>query len=609
MARRAMLPPDGRARTPRTACTLILSLFCFAAAPLPAAEPADVEALVRGGATELALSLVNQEQTGTLPPERWLAWERARLEVYAARHDWDELARRVENLPVDLPAEFLREAWLRAAEARLAARDPEGARRFLRRVIWEQSPPELEAAWRRDFAYARRLVIRSYLLEGALADALAALRRYQQDYPAAQEESWQILHAEILLRAGDPRTAFEVLAGRQSYESKWLRLLAGLRAGYYTSREVYERAERLAAARESASLRRQAWLVAAEAARRGNDEVGYVRALEQALALPADRGAESSGGVLAAPDAERLWRAYERLAETLGNAARLLVGDDEKWLAKARSYGDEIGLHARALYAFLAHAGRDPEVRRTAHKRLAEGLAAAGLTETLKALYTRSARYARPEDIPEPVRYRLADIALAEYDIRLAAALIKDLASPPDEEEDPSLWRLRRARILVYAGETEPALEIMQALLDERESIEEDFAGRFLQVVFDLQTAGRHEAAVRLLDSLYTRTHNARMQRELLFWLADSHAALGHRREAAELYLRSAVHGGASGNDPWGQTARYHAAAQLAQAGLYHDARNVYLALLRVSSDTRRRLEIERRLQELWLKSQNATTP
>jgi hypothetical protein len=586
---------------------VFLCFLFFATARLPAAEPADVEALVQGGATELAAALVNQEQTGALPPERWAAWERARLEVYAARHEWDELARRVEALPEDLPIGFRREAWLRAGQARLAARDPEGARRFLRRLIWTAGDSPPDEKWREALAQARRFVIRSYLLEDALADALAALRRYQQDYPAAKEEPWQRLHAEILLRAGEPRAAFEVLAGQQSYESRWLRLAAGLRAGYYTPREVYERAVRLAAARESSPpLSRQVWLLAAEAAQRGNDEVGYVRALEQALALP--EGGEGAG-VLAAADPDRLWHAYERLAETLGNAARLLVGDDEKWLAKAASYGEPIDVHARALYAFLAHAGRKPDARRTAHERLAEGLAAAGLTETLKALYLRSARYARPEAVPEPVRYRLADIAMAEYDIRLAAALIKGLTRPPEEKEDPALWRLRRSRILVYAGETGPALEIMHALLEEREVVDDEFAGRFLQVVFDLQTAGHHEAAIELLDSLYARADNARMRRELLFWLADSHAAVGRHREAAELYLRSAVYGGASGNDPWGQTARYHAAGALARAGFYQDARSVYLGLLRVTADKRRRLEIERRIQELWLERQKATLP
>lgn len=579
---------------------LLVSLFFTAATP--AAELASVEALIKGGATELALTLINQEQTGTLPREQWAAWERARLMVYAAQGDWDALARRVEQLPSDLPPEFTREALTRAAEARLHARDPAGARRFLRRLIWGEAPAG-GGGKEGELAYARRLVIRSYLLEGRLADALTALTRYKQDY-RARDEPWQVLHAEILVRAGQPRAAFEELVGRQSHEARLLRLFAGLQAGYYRPREVVERARELVRAlQREPLLRRQAWLIAAEAARQGNDDAGYVHALEQALALPA-----AQDDSLFKADADALWRAYEQLAEALGNAARLLVGEDEKWLAKAESYSEQAGVQRRALYAFLAHTGQDPTARRSAHQRLAASLAAEGLTETLKALYMRSARYPELGTIPEPVRLRLADVALAEYDIRLAATLIKDLAQPL-EGDDPQLWQLRRARILVYAGEVEPALQLLLALLDEHGRLEADLAGRYLQVVFDLQTAGRHEAAIRLLESLYTRADNERLQRELLFWLADSHAALGRHRQAAELYLRSSVHGGANGDDPWGQTARYHAAGQLGKAGLLADARNVYLGLLRVTADARRRLEIERRIQELWLTRHDATMP
>ncbi len=592
---------------PLTLCTArlvvraLLAGLLLSVTPLASAtEPTHVEALVKGGATELALALVNQEQTGTLPRDQWVAWERVRLSVYAAQADWDALARRVEQLPVDLPTEFTREALTRAAEARLHARDPAGARRFLRRLIWGARATGEDG----ELANARRLVIRSYLLEDKLTDALTALTRYRQDY-RVRHDAWQLLHAEILMRAGQPRAAFAELAGLQSHESQLLRLLAGLQTGDYQPREVADRASKLVSALEhKPSLRRRAWLIVAKAARRVNDSPGLVHALEQALALPAAK----DDGYLFKTDAEELWRAYEQLAETLGNAARLLVGEDEKWLAKAESYGEKAAPLRRAVYAFLAHTGQDPAVRSIAHARLAAGLAAEGLIETLKALYLRSARYAQPGMIPEPVRLRLADVALAEYDIRLAATLIKDLAQPP-EGEDPELWRLRRARILVYAGELEPALQLLHALLDGHKTLEADFLGRYLQVVFDLQTAGRHEAAVRLLESLYARADNTRIERELLFWLADSHAALGRHTLAAELYLRSAVHGGANGDDPWGQSARYRAAGELAKAGLYADARSIYLGLLRVQNDARRRLEIERRIQELWLHRHNATTP
>lgn len=578
-------------------CAWLLIALLSAGIPAFAIDPAHVEALAKGGATELALRRVEQGQSDALPVDEWVAWEKARLAVYTARRDWDALAQRVERLPGGLPGDFVRHALTRAAEARLAAADPAGARRFLRRLIWqEQAEPG-------ELPYLRRLIIRSYLMEDNLDDALAALQRYKQDY-RAQGEAWQLLHAEILLRAGQARGALEELAGLQSREAQLLRQLAALRAGDFRPRDVIERAEKLAAAsRRDAPTARRAWVLVAKAARLGRDPATRVRALEQALGIRGENDA------LYRADADELWEAYDTLAESLGNAARLLVGEDEAWLAKAASYERKSPSTARALYAFTGRTAHDPEARAAAHQRLAASLLADGLTETLKTLYTRSARYAALDTIPLPVRYRLADVALAEYDIALAANLIRNLDTPP-EGEDNELWRLRRARILIYAGELPPALAMLNGLLDGTEALAEGFAERFLQVMFDLQTAGQHQAAIPLLESLYARVDNERMQREILFWLADSHAALGHYPEAAELYLRSAAtRNGALGADPWGDSARYQAAEALGKAGLHADARNVYLELLRATTDPRRRMQIERRIQQLWLKERSATTP
>ncbi|MDX5151356.1 MAG: tetratricopeptide repeat protein, partial [Acidiferrobacterales bacterium] len=92
------------------------------------------------------------------------------------------------------------------------------------------------------------------------------------------------------------------------------------------------------------------------------------------------------------------------------------------------------------------------------------------------------------------------------------------------------------------------------------------------------------------------------LQREILFWMAESKVALGKSGEAAELYLRSAYHGQPKGGDMWGQSARYHAAESLAKAGNLEDARTIYQELLRFTPDAKRRAIIERNLQQLWLR-------
>ena len=98
------------------------------------------------------------------------------------------------------------------------------------------------------------------------------------------------------------------------------------------------------------------------------------------------------------------------------------------------------------------------------------------------------------------------------------------------------------------------------------------------------------------------------MQREILYWIADSRAALGAHQQAAELYLRSAAYQHPTGGDMWGQTARYHAAEQLGKAGLTRDARLVYRALLKHTEDAKQRAVLERNIQQLWLIEKKTTT-
>ncbi len=569
-------------------------LFAVASPAALAAESDDAIAyLIRGGALELALKRLNEDQA-RMTGEEWVGLERRRLELYAASRQWDALSQRVDGEPPDLPADFRQWALMQAAQARLAANDTNGARRYLRNLLWQQQLPEQEVA------SIRRLIIRSYLLEDNLADAQAGLLRYKQDYDA-KGDAWQVLYAEILLRAEDDKGAFEVLTGAESADARLLRQLAGLRARLYKPQDVLkESAKLLAGFKANRENRRRTYALQAEAALAAADEVKRMMALEQALSLP-----ETSSDKFFHVQGDDLWTAYERVAESIGNNAKLLVGDDEAWLAKAKTLAAKESHKARAVHAFIAQRGEDPAARMNAHRLLADSLLADGQMETLRALYLNSTRISGPEAVPVAVRYRLAEIALAQFDMKLAAALMKDLTEPP-ADEDANLWTLRRARVLVYVGDVGAAQLLLVELLEKQQSVDADFAGHFLQVVFDLQTVGRHIEALTLLEKLYAATDSKSLQREILYWQADSHAALGQNAEAGELYLRSAVFNG-NGDDPWGQTARFHAAGSLARAGMAADARNIYAVLLKTTPDPARRAQIERQLQQLWLS--NGTTP
>ncbi len=570
-----------------------------------AADLEQVEALVKGGAPNLALRLVERDQPPETRQEQWMRWERQRLEIYKALRNRDAIVQRVAQLPPGLPPAFRYWAQTQAVKAHLDAGDAAGARKLLRRLIWREDAfggdKQLSAA---QLARWRRLVIRSYLMEDNLADAQTALLRYKQDY-RAKSDAWQVLHAEVLLRAGRTKAAFDVLAGVQSYEAQLMRRLAGLRLKWYQPRDVLKQAVKFGEAlRAQPALRRQAWILAAEAAAQAGDQAMRVGALEKAL-TEADAPGRSR---LFQARADDLWRAYDELAEAVGNTARLVVGNDSDWLAKAASYQPAQGEHIRALYAFLSRQGQSEETRVYAHQRLTELLFEAGRSRVVQALYTESERYPSIDAIPAPVRYRLADKAFAAFDIRLAARLIKDLAAPP-YGVDADTWALRRARILIYADDYKPALILLSGLLDDKPELETAFAQRYLQVLFDLQTVGRHAEALALLESVYERVDNARMQREILYWQADSKLALGRYQEAAEFYLRSATFDGSKGEDPWGHSARFHAAEALGKAGLIADARRVYLKLLKSTTDPGRRTLIERNIQQLWLSERNTTGP
>jgi tetratricopeptide (TPR) repeat protein len=166
---------------------------------------------------------------------------------------------------------------------------------------------------------------------------------------------------------------------------------------------------------------------------------------------------------------------------------------------------------------------------------------------------------------------------------------------------DAFTWQLRRARILVLGGDTSGGGEAMLLLLQSHETLDERQQDLVRQVVFDLQTANAHQAALALFEKLLEFTDDITAQRELYYWMAESRLGLQDYSEAARLYLKSAMLIGEDAMDPWAQTARYHAASALAKAGMLHDARALFSHLLRVTKETNRRAVLQHELQKLWL--------
>lgn len=559
-----------------------------------------VAVLARGGATQLALQLIERHQPPSQWIEDWEPWERQRYTVYRVRQQWAALAQRVATLPAETRPAFRQWAMAEAADALMRLGQGDVARQYLRQLIWGAG----DAADKATRARWRRLVIRSYTRDGRLQDAHTALQRYSQDYDT-RGRAWKFLQAEVLLRVGKPKLAYEGLRGDASHEALLLRDLAALRAGIHSADKVRQRAQALVRRTADEALQRQAWALVAEAALKVADLTGRVAALEQ-LAEHTSGKRYFDGFVW--PGGEDLWQAYFRLAEHIGNEKRLLVGDDTPWYREAALRKDKQPEAYRALLALLAFRATDEAARNRAHTELVESLLAAGIGKTAQTLYAVEQRFADVVTVPPQVRYRLASRALQLDDIPFAARMMGDLESPPDND-DPVAWRLRRARVLVYAGRHGEAIELVESWLDQNAKLDATVAQRLSHVLFDLQSVKLDEEALRLFRKVFDRVDDPRQQREFYFWMGDSCRALGRHVEAAEFYLRSALHEH-EGRDMWGQSARFQAATAMAEAGLTDDARAMYAILLGQTRDPKQRAVIQRSRQRLWLyDSRKTTTP
>lgn len=566
-----------------------MQALCLTLLLLTANAPLEeITALARGGAPGLALRLLDDYQQEATDAA-WQEAERERIHILAARSNWETLLERSAHYPAGLSQSFLDWVEERRAEAWLHVGEPLRAREVVRNIIWATGVPDEDSLRR-----LRVLLIRSHLMEDDLDSALIGLRRYVQDYghtSAAQ----RILHGEALLRAGRAQVAFEVLSGAEGGLAVSLRWLARLEVEPGSAGEVMEQAVRAGSARETGQIdRRVAWAVAARAAGRLANRAIQVAAMERSLLLA--RPTETVPLPLKI-DAMQIWQTYVEWGRALGNNEQLIMGVDQDWLDAAEQRADTEGAEARALYAALADHSSSETVTDFAFYRFARSLLKEpGGERLLLELALNTGVFDAPEDLPVAVRYDLVDEVLRQGDIALASRLIADLTSPPQgvAEED---WVLRRARVLVLAGRPGDAHVALSGFL---ESVDDYDVDRFLQVLFDLQRTEAHAYAYDLLGAVLQREDlPPQVQREVLYWMADSQRAMGEYAQSARLYLRSATLEDAYAMDPWAQTARFQAAEVLELAGLREDAVVMLQALFSATEDAGRRAALRQKIDQL----------
>ncbi|MGB1110740.1 MAG: tetratricopeptide repeat protein [Gammaproteobacteria bacterium] len=550
--------------------------------------------LARAGAPGLAVRMLERRQPA---PERdmvaWIEWERARVRILSSRGKWGDLIDRLKNRPNGISPAF--DIWARQelANAYLSNNNGEAARRellALQLAAFGPVPSEVRARW-------RRVIMQSYLVDGQDADAERAMLRYRQEFGDAGQE-WPLLRAQVLLRNKRPDLALSVLPDDKAVDVELLRTLARFQAGSLDAKKAWAIVKKLQKSKKLTPQTRSAlWSLRAEVADalkdRGSQALAVERSLGQEEAMPRQHPLYRDG--------DDLWAVYQQFGQETANERGMLIGDDAAWYKVTDQLLKKSTVKGRALLALLALQGVTEEQRDEASRRLAKSLMASETGQrVLERLYLSGRRFADHESIPPSIRHRLTDLALSQGGIERASSLVRSLTSAP-KGEDPFNWQLRRARVLILAGDDDRGADILRAALAGSGQPDTGQVDRLLQVVFDLQTVKRHDLAIELFERLLSGELAPKQRREILFWLAESHEATGEKEAAAELYLRSAALPGPFVLDEWAQTAKYQAAEVLAEIGLPDDAREIYQTLLRVTKDPTRQAVLRQRMQKLTL--------
>ena len=543
--------------------------------------------LRRQGALSLAEALILSEQPDPGSPQ-WYAWEHELWEVLGQQQRWRSLIVRLEHTLPLLSAGRARNAKLLLATTFTAVGEYVSARHVLRQLLLEAAGDPNQSI------QARRILIENYLADGRVDDAYVASIRFQFEfYP--DDTEWKLLRAKILLLQDEPTLAALELADLQGGQVQLLLSIARLREGA-TSPELTmgEMTQFKQKTQDDTQLERLRLGIMAEAARLAGDLERRVGALESLLAH-----GETSLGVLGTVSIGNLLDAYGLLAREVANREHLLVGDTASWLRFAQAVSFDHGPVARAIYAHIVSSTDDGEGGGEALVKLVRSLAKNGLEPIVIMFYSQNYFGSADAALTDDVAIRMAAFSLRENRFDLAAIFNASIRSPPGGMSELE-WLMRRARTEVFAGHASVGTGILVDHLRLKKEIDSEQLDRVMQVAFDLQIIDRHDLALELFEAVAAHDLTAGQRRELLFWMAESHADEGHAAKAAELYLRSAE-GQGQDHDSWGLSARFQAANAMTEGGFYDDARMTYAGLLRVTENEKRRLQIRQRLQQLKL--------
>lgn len=578
-----------------------------------------IQATAQTGALRLALLSLEQQQPSYEENKKtWLIWERERISLLNLTKQYSVLVKRLNTLPEDIPLPFLYWAKTQQASAYLKIKKYSKARYSLSQIIWKDKKQnsEFNNKWLPQW---RRIIIHSYLNQGLLKDAHISITRFRQDYGQGDIND-TILYARVLIMNNLADEARNVLSEHTSNpEAGMLHLLARLRKNSRSPRKILQAGLRqMQGEWVKPELKIYLWSIVAEAAQRSEDKISGIKAMEFILA-DNHKGLLPIG--LFSLTVDDLWTTYIDNAILIANKAQYLMGDDPVWLKAAQDFDKTQPINARSLYAFLILRGQDKKIKEQAVRLFLKSLSLTDKGyELVNQLFLNSRRFKSKKLIPIVARHFMVDDAINKANIRLASELMSSIKTSP-QGADKFMWSLRRARVLVMGGNTKESSIALIEILATYQKISIEDIDKLIQVVFDLQTVKAYQHAYDVFEVIVKHINDIKRQREIYYWMADSRKSQKQFVEAANLYLKSAMltdvnvtDSSLDSNfdanfdasldaslDPWGQTARYQAASNLAKAGLIDDARALYMHLLKVTKDESRIKLLKHELQQLWL--------
>lgn len=568
----------------------------------------NIDELVSLRAPGLALNYLKREQPAfnKKNPAEWLYWEQKRIALLKYMRRWQDVERRVTEQKDNLYNTKVStgdRSWFLTEQIRslVELKKYNTALARTRQLMWNAS----SLVNTKTFAAWRRLIIQIYLNQGKTKDAQLAMRRYLQDYGELQNEdglSWLQLQAELLIQLSQYKEAISILSQIKTDEAQALILISKLNSKTISPADVLDSVQIALATvdenKERIILYKYVALVAAVAGGEVDQAIRLFESLLSEQRLNLSDSLIQIGDVRI--DADTLWGLYLEKGNDVANNKGLLKGNDEKWYNLASNLFQTDPLTAKSLFAVLSIQGSEVLHRELSMKQFVELVEVNDQPlELVNRLFTDSKYIPDMAYLPAVVRYRLIDYDLLHGEVKAAAALMKDLQQPPEEQPQFD-WSLRRARVLILSGSFEQGAGVLHEIL-KNELLDPMQIAKYLQVVFDLQAVEQHKLSLALFDSLEKRVEDVHILRELTFWRAESYHGLKQYDFAAYLFLKSAVSPDKV-YDPWYHTATFRASESLMEAGLYEDARQRFLHLLRITENSARKAVIRQRLQTIQLK-------